>query len=282
MADQYDLILASIMEQLARLSLKPRKSKRLEIPKATRTLLTLPPELRLIIWEYALIDTLPIPLFVEKQLTATCPATGAGLLVTAAAPPPPRKRRRFDKAVDNRTTSSPDTASIRTAALLHTCRLTRAEGHRIYFSENTFLLRADPFPGSVVLLQRMYATHQPFLRNLRTLLIEYVFILPPPTLVMARAQILEDTRMIKTGLAPSFDLELPLTATQYDQSNWCVCPEGTNDCIKNYGRNTCDMGFWLLNTAFDMMKWFAKKRIDGYDRCVTCDRVQPWGHVEVA
>ncbi|KAM0718591.1 hypothetical protein Q7P37_005661 [Cladosporium fusiforme] len=158
------------------------------------SLLLLPKELQLTIWEYVLIEPGPIPFF------------------------------------DVDCTSNPDDTIHRkdrlrwtVPALLQTCRSSRIEGIPIYYSRNTFVIRHDSFLGSYEEVRALFERSWTNLLLVKCFGVEY-------RLQSGTAFLLQGHRITSKGVYSfqfEFDAALshqrPLAAWEFWETDVCLC-----------------------------------------------------------
>ena len=115
------------------------------------SLLDIPPELRLTIWEYCLADIEPAPVFVTKDRD-THPAQ--------------------DYETYHGTAPLIRKLCLNIPALLQTCRTIRTEGHKVFFRSNVLLLRKEGFASDMSDIYPTCTGHEQLLDNIRSVRIE--------------------------------------------------------------------------------------------------------------
>lgn len=159
------------------------------------SLLRLPKELQLTIWEFALIEDHPIPLF----------------------------HRRPGLDTKEQTRQPSDSLQWNVPALLQTCQSIRAESTPIYYSNNTFILQDDLVLGSYEYTSSLLKNFLSYIELMSSFAIEYK--LPSSTVFSLQGQ-----RMLADG---EYSLELhseastshqrPLTFLETVETDMCLC-----------------------------------------------------------
>lgn len=234
-------------------------------------LLDLPSELRLIIWELALWEEHPVPLFAAKRdLDDTSSDLELRTKRDGGKEPDDNQHVRWADA------QPPEINMLRlnVPSLLHTCRLARTEGHSVFYRDNTFMLTSDPAAGSSQGIHNALNKSKYFWQDVRTFSVG-PFLAPVTFNLLLN---INENGTLAISTTPTRDLIHPLTATEFARSHLCLC-RLQKSLQEDLRYSPLSDAQWLIEVAWILYERTRRLGPHHYIECHECGRLELWSKI---